>query len=66
MMQDPLRRGQVSAAASSRVEQEKQAADSLRLLSTSLPGTPTMSNNGNAFAFAAWVVFIISGGCGSG
>lgn len=42
MMQDPARRGQ---AASQMVEQEKQAADSLRLLSTSLPGTPTMSNN---------------------
>ncbi|TKY87378.1 hypothetical protein EX895_004055 [Sporisorium graminicola] len=46
MMQDPLRRSQAAAAASAaRVEQEKQAADSLRLLSTSLPGTPTMSNN---------------------
>ncbi|KAF6767171.1 Zn(2)-C6 fungal-type DNA-binding domain protein [Kalmanozyma brasiliensis GHG001] len=42
MLQDPMRRGAASAA---RVEQEKQAADSLRLLSTSLPGTPTMSNN---------------------
>lgn len=45
MMQDPLRRSQ---AASARVEQEKQAVDSLRLLSTSLPGTPTMSNNTGA------------------
>ncbi len=43
MMQDPIRR---SHAASQRVEQEKQAVDSLRLLSTSVPGTPTMSNNG--------------------
>ncbi|KAI3483007.1 hypothetical protein L1887_54127 [Cichorium endivia] len=43
MMQDPMRR---SHAASQRVEQEKQAVDSLRLLSTSVPGTPTMSNNG--------------------
>ncbi|GAC92601.1 hypothetical protein PHSY_000155 [Pseudozyma hubeiensis SY62] len=41
MMQDPMRRGQ---AASARVEQEKLAADSLRMLSTSLPGTPTLSN----------------------
>ncbi|CBQ72204.1 conserved hypothetical protein [Sporisorium reilianum SRZ2] len=51
MMQDPARRSQAAAAAAAaaasaaRVEQEKQAADSLRLLSTSLPGTPTMSNN---------------------
>ncbi|CDS82430.1 uncharacterized protein SPSC_03249 [Sporisorium scitamineum] len=47
MMQDPVRRSQAASAA--RVEQEKQAVDSLKLLSTSLPGTPTMSNtSGNA------------------
>ncbi|SPO22172.1 uncharacterized protein UTRI_02181_B [Ustilago trichophora] len=46
MMQNPMRRGQT--AAQTRVEQEKQAADSLRLLSTSLPGTPTMSNSAGA------------------
>lgn len=56
IMQDPIRRSQ--AAASARVKEEKQAADSLRLLSASLPGTPTMSNQQQ--------VGVAGGGAGAG